>query len=328
MLRANPKLSQIGPMAMWALLCLTLVSCNDVFGPKQTSTAEVDAQKAEKKILEKKEDPYGLLFEAGWLGKVRIFYDPSADYGLVLYWIPKVQTISPGKPLNKDFCPTPDGFQYDASWHVPLQVSMYDATHDWRNPVAEFFPESEQGKSADGAQISRCHSPKDNPSPCSAFLLYDPNFENRKNFKYHNIQPGSKLVVLVSQPTLRAVEIDTRAGGLQMFAEMPGIELMPMCLAMRPNDAEAQKKDELVQHEYLYPKEHPANAPPLYRFTLNMYYQIEDCQNWYATAGLIPIEINLSQEIVKPLPEDVRALSYHPQVSGALCEMLSKAGGS
>lgn len=302
------------------VLCVLIGACKDTFAPKGSSTSQVDG---EKKLLEKKEDPYGQLFEAGWLGKVRIFYDPSNDYGLVLYWIPRIQEVPAGKALNPNFCPTPDGFQYDASWHVPLQISMYDATHDWRRPVAEFFSESEQG--IDGP---KCHPPQNNPSPCSAFLLYDPNFENRKNFKYHNIQPGTKLVVLVSQPTLRAADIDVRAGDIQMFEEnVPGIELMPMCLAIRPNDTEASRKQELLFNEYLYPKDRPANGAALYRFTLNMYYQIEDCQNWYAKAGLVPIEINLSQSIVKPLPEDVRGLSYHPQVSGVLCDTLSRAGG-
>ena len=55
-----------------------------------------------------------------------------------------------------------------------------------------------------------------------------------------------------------------------------------------------------------------------------MYHQIEDCQKWYAQAGLVPIDIPLSQEMIKPLPDDVRALSYHPQVSGAVCDAMRR----
>jgi hypothetical protein len=307
---------------------LLVTGCKDLLEQESSLSPSVEASKG---ILTPQEDPYGQLFDARSLGKFRVFYDPANEYGLVLYWMPRLEKLGT-KGLRENYCPTDDGFQFDASSNVPLQVSLYDATHDWTDPVAEFYPESEHtGNFEDDLFLNICSRPiLDNPQPCSGFLLYDETFENRKNFKYHSIQPGSKLVVFVSQPTLRARQIDGRLG-LQMFEQTSLYGLVPMCLLNRPldptdpkyaaGDPEAGIKKSLMTDEYLFPSDSDGSSPQ-YRFTLNMYNQIEDCQNWYAQVGWVPVEIPLNQALIKPLPDDLRALSYHPQVSGAVCDAM------
>lgn len=316
-----------------ACMCAILVlsSCSKMF---PTGGSTLDADSADKGLGTK--DPYGQLYSSvGWLGKVRVFYDPVNEYGLVFYWMPRIEKLQTGKGVKDHYCTTEDGFQYDASWNVPLTIAMYDTTHNWQNPIAEFYPESEFFPQVDQERAYQfsdksCDRPieSENPRPCSAFPLYDPNFENRRNFKYHNIAVGSKLVVLVSQPTLRAGEIGKQLGYKNMFVEMPSVGVIPHCLTPQPASPDFQRVTDLLYKEYLYPADLEAGGEPVFRFTFNIYNQLLGCQQWYAAVGLVPIEINISQDAIAPLPDDLRGLSYHPDASGSLCEVMSQVGGT
>jgi hypothetical protein len=263
-------------------------------------------------------EEFGELYSAGWLGKVRVFFDPTSQDGLMFFWIPKIKSVQPGKAklaVYETFLA--DTWVINQAWVGPLQMILVDDQHPWDKPVATFTPEP--------AYFAPPDEVLDNPKPCSAFPLRREGVEERAAFTLEHLKPGSKLIVLFAQPVLRLDSVDAKLSGKgsMFFPAKLGQVPTPSCLAALETDPTEIKdvKEAFLSLEYLAALEE--GGPPSLLMSLNMVYQIPACQQWLNQAGIPPVEIVLYENGIAPLPEIIRKTSLHPQQNATLCHQLS-----